>query len=272
MKAIKKFLIIASIISTLIGIISFVIWFIFLLDDLDLIDLEDATTSVNTGNSIDLTISDAEIEDLLTMSEQEVWQGLTGGLLSARPSEVLPENAGQITEAVTSQLETITVPTWAWENEGDTTNLNKVTKNREIQVNRFLAKLWTAFFTDLYNTDPNFVIAEGYLGGYRLDGTGVGQIGYKSAHTYGAAIDINAYEAGNPYGSQQPYTKEEWEALPENHVKYQTIYIDSPIVQIAHKYTLLWGGEWNGTTKDIMHFSFVCDGKTREERLQLFAN
>ena len=271
LKTIKRFLKIAAIITTLISAVSLIIWIIFVLNELDLIDLGGSTTD-SGSSSINSTITDAEVKDLLAMSEQEVWQGLTGGLLSARPSETLPANANEITAAVESQLETITVPTWAWEDEGDPNNFNKVTKERSLQVNKFLAKLWTAFFTDLYNTDKNFVIAEGYLGGYRVDGTGVGQIGYKSAHTYGAAIDINWYEAGNPYGSQQPYTKEEWDNLPENHVKYQTIYIDSPIVQIAHKYTLLWGGEWNGTTKDIMHFSFVCDGKTREERIQLFAN
>ena len=82
---------------------------------------------------------------------------------------------------------------------------------------------------------------------------------------YGAAVDINPYEDGNPYGSEGPYSKSEWEALPENHLKYQIIYKDSPMVQIAQAYTLNWGGSWTHGTYDIMHFSFVCDGKTRAE-------
>ena len=269
LKKIRKYMKIGITILTIITIVSSIVGLLMLLDSLNLIDLG-GLTEVGAGSFG--TVTDAEIKDLLTMSDEEVWRGLTGGLLSEKPTETLPSNASQITAAVESQLETITVPTWAWENEGDTTNLNKVTKNRSIQVNKFLAKLWTAFFTDLYNADKNFVIAEGSIGCYRVDGTGYGQIGYRSAHTYGAAIDLNWYEDGNPYGSQQPYTKEEWKALPENHLKYQIIYVGSPIVEIAHKYTLLWGGEWNGTTKDIMHFSFVCDRKTRAERIQLFAN
>lgn len=271
MKNIKRIIFWVTIITTLISIFSFVTWFIYVLTEIGIIDIEEMGGTDSTG-SIDSTITDPEVQELLTMSDEEVWQGLTGGVLSARPDETLPANASEITAAVEKNLVTITVPTWAWEDEGDPNNLNKVTKNRSMQVNGFLAKLWTAFFTDLYNTDKNFVIAEGYYGCYRVDGTGYGQIGYKSAHTYGAAIDLNWYEAGNPYGDQQPYTKEEWKALPENHLKYQIIYIDSPIVQIAHKYTLLWGGEFRGTTKDIMHFSFVCDGRTRAERIQEFAN
>ena len=44
------------------------------------------------------------------------------------------------------------------------------------------------------------------------------------------------------------------------------------MVKVAHKYTLLWGGEWSGTTRDIMHFSFICDGSTRAERIMKYGN
>lgn len=261
-----------AIISTIISVFSLIVWILFLLNELDILDLTDyaGVSGTDSTTAVNNHISNAEIREILAMSDAEVWQGLTGGLLSARPNEETPANADAISAAVEAQLETITVPTWGWEDEADETNLNKVTKNRSFSVNSFLADIWIAFFTDLYHTDENFVIADNFYGCYRNDVDG---IGYKSAHTYGAGIDLNWYEAGNPDGNNvHIYTKEEVEAMPESHLKYQIIYQDSPIVQIAHKYTMVWGGEFGGSYKDIMHFSFVCDGKTREERIQLYGN
>ncbi len=263
LKKIRRITIIVSIIFILIVIIGIV----FFLNDAGLIDLGDTNS---TDSSISGTVTDADVKQVMAMSDEEVWKGLTNGLLSDRPSDRSPANASQIESTVRQQMVDITVPTRAWENAGDSSNMNIVRKDVTVQVNKLLAGLWTAFFTDLYNEAPNFVIKS--VGVFRIDGTGYGQIGYKSGHTYGAAVDINWYGDGNPYGTKPAYSKEEWNALPENHLKYQIIYKDSDVVKIAHKYTLYWGGEWTGKNKDIMHFSFVCDGKSRADRIQMYGN
>lgn len=228
------------------------------------------SASKNAGN-VNVNMS-PEVEELLTMSDEEVWRGLTGGLLSARPAETLPANADEIEAAVRKQIVSLEIPIRRWAS-GDDSNLQTVETTTTIQVNSFLEKLFIEFFQNVFDADPTFVTAS--VGGFRIDGTGYGQIGFRSAHTYGAAIDINWYEDGNPYGSLSDgsvkiYSQAEWEALPENHLKYQIIYENSPLVQVAHKFTLLWGGaDWTGDTRDTMHFSFVADGRTREDRLSL---
>ncbi len=214
------------------------------------------------------TITDADVKEVIAMSDEDVWKGLTGGYLTDRPSDKSPANASQIEEKVRSQIVNITVPIRAWEEPSNDSNMKKVKKEVTLEVNSLLAKLWQAFFEDLYNDAPDFVISS--VGCFRIDGLGTGQIGFLSAHTYGAAVDIN--ENQNPYGSQQPYSEEQWKAMSESHAKYQTIYTGSNVIKIAHKYTLYWGGEWSGSTKDLMHFSFVCDGKSRAERIQLMGN
>ena len=253
-----------SLIITILLSIMIIIGIMFVLDGVGIIDLG----GNNANSSINGVVTDADVREVMAMSDADVWRGLTGGLLTDRPADKSPANADQIEAAVRKQIVNITVPIRAWENAGDSSNMNIVKKEVTLEVNSLLAKLWTAFFNDLYNEVPNFVIVS--VGCFRIDGLDVGQIGFKSAHTYGAAIDINPDQ--NPYGSQQPYSKSEWSKLPENHSKYQTIYVDSDVVKIAHKYTLYWGGEWSGTTKDIMHFSFIADGKSRAERIQMFGN
>lgn len=245
--------------------IMIIIGIMFVLDGVGIINL-----GGSNAYGADFGTVSADVKEVMAMSDEEVWKGLTGGLLSDIPASRQPENANEIEAAVEKQIVDITVPIRAWENAGDSSNMNIVKSEATIQVNSLLAKLWEAFFNDLYNNAPDFVINS--VGCFRIDGYGPRQIGFRSGHTYGAAVDINPDEDGNPYGEQEPYSKSEWEALPENHLKYQLIYKDSNVVKIAHKYTLYWGGEWSGSIKDIMHISFICDGKTRAERIQMFGN
>lgn len=261
----KKIRIVTIFITILLSIM-IIIGIMFVLDGVGIIDLGGS----NSNSSVNGVVTDADVREVMAMSDTEVWKGLTGWLLTDRPADKNPANADQIEANVRKQIVNITVPTRAWENPSDSSNMNIVKKEVTLEVNSLLAKLWTAFFNDLYNEAPDFVINS--VGCFRIDGTGYGQIGFKSAHTYGAAVDINWYEDGNPYGEQQPYSKSQWEAMSESHLKHQIIYTDSNVVKIAHKYTLYWGGDWTGSTKDLMHFSFVCDGKSRAERIQMFGN
>lgn len=256
-KKIKRIVLIVNIAQT----VMFVVGFILILSEAGIIDV--GATSSDSNSNLNLTVTAPEIQEVLAKTDVEVWNALTGGLLSARPDDKAPANADAIEAAVRSQIVDITVPIRTWENPSDDSNLNMKDSEATLEVNKFLEKFWIGFFNDIYKNCPKFAIVD--VGCFRIDGLGYGQIGFKSAHTYGAAVDINPYEDGNPYGSEGPYSKSEWEALPENHLKYQIIYKDSPMVQIAQAYTLNWGGSWTHGTYDIMHFSFVCDGKTRAE-------
>lgn len=189
--------------------------------------------------------------DILEISDSEAWNKLTNGKLSSRPAEKEPANRADIQAEVSKKIVPITVKirTWAGSSGLETTD-----KDVEIQVNEELKDVWKGFFEDIYNEATDFVINE--FGGYRIDGTGYGQVGARSAHEYGAAVDLNW--SFNPYGTRAPLTKQEWNNLSETRSKYEIIYAGSKVVEIAHKYTLSWGGDWN-TTYDIMHFSFFGD-------------
>lgn len=241
--------------------IMIIIGIMFVLDGVGIINLGGS----NAYGSDFGTVS-ADVKEVMAMSDEEVWKGLTGGLLTDIPAEHWPSNASEIQAAVEKQIVDITVPIRAWENAGDSSNMNIVKGEATIEVNSLLAKLWEAFFNDLYNDAPDFVIAE--VGGYRPDES----LGVRSGHSYGAAVDINPFELGNDFAIMEPYSKSQWDAMPETHLKHQIIYKDSNVVKIAHKYTLYWGGDWSGAKKDLMHISFVCDGKTRAERIQMFGN
>ena len=191
----KKIRIVTIFITILLSIM-IIIGIMFVLDGVGIIDLGGS----NSNSSVNGVVTDADVREVMAMSDTEVWKGLTGGLLTDRPADKNPANADQIEANVRKQIVNITVPTRAWENPSDSSNMNIVKKEVTLEVNSLLAKLWTAFFNDLYNEAPDFVINS--VGCFRIDGTGYGQIGFKSAHTYGAAVDINWYEDGNPYGEQ----------------------------------------------------------------------
>ena len=198
--------------------------------------------------------------DILKISDQDAWERLTNGKISARPQDKATNS--DLQNEVDKKIKTITVKIRTW--AGDT-GLERTDKEIQLQVNEELEEMWIAFFEDLYESAPDFCIVE--WGGYRVDGTGVGQVGQKSAHNYGAAVDLNWSQ--NYYG-KQPMTKAEWEAMPESREKYQEIYINSPMVEVAHKYTLSWGGDWT-SCKDNMHFSFFAD-ESRDTLIQKWGN
>ena len=260
-KKIRRIILVVNIVYT----VMFIVGFILLLGEAGIIEIGDTSVS-NSDSDFSITITDPKVKEVMTKSDSEVWSELTGGLLTSKPSEKLPSNASEIEQAVNKKMTDIIIPIRQWEDSSDDTNLNTKQGETTITVNSFLKEFWMAFFNDLYTKCPKFVISS--VGCFRIDGVGYGQVGYKSAHTYGAAVDINPYDEGNPYGSTAPYTKSEWEKLPENHLKYQIIYSDSPMAQLAKAYTLDWGGTWPRGTYDIMHFSFIADYQTRADWIQ----
>lgn len=190
-----------------------------------------------------------DIKTMMNLSDKDAWLALTG--TSTNYNNVSKET-------MDSRVTTITVPirVWASSDEGDMST-EKIDK--KLTVNSALAPLFSAFFNDIYNEAPEFVMVSSEVACYNYrNATGSNSL---SAHAYGAACDINWTTKGNGYGDTV-YTEEEWNSLKESKVKHQIIYKNSKVVQIAHRYTLSWGGEWNSST-DAMHFSFIKD-KTRE--------
>lgn len=260
MKLLKKIKWIGLIVG-IVFVIILMIGFVITLDKLPGINIQDSSGASNITNSLEYPNIEEETQNVMSKTDDEIMKGLTAGLLNSSSAK---SSSNVVEQAVKDQLVDITVPTWAWADENDSTNLEKVTKNQTFQVNSFLAKLWTDFFTDLYQNVPDFVIVEYEC--FKIEDTGEEQ---KSGHIYGAAFDLNGSTAGNEYGGT-PYTKEQWQKLPENHTKYQTIYMDSPMVNIAHQYTLRWGGEFS-SHKEGRHFSFIGD-YTRADTLQKYGN
>ena len=189
----------------------------------------------------------ADVTSIINLTDSEAWLALTGTSTNYK-------NVSKST--MDSRVTTITVPIRAWSSSNSS---DKSTKKVEktLTVNKALAQLYTEFFTDIYNNAPDFIIEEVACYNYRATTNSTSL----SAHAYGAACDINWSTTGNGYGATV-YNKTTWNSLSESKSKYQVIYSGSKVVEIAHKYTLSWGGEWNSVT-DAMHFSFIKD-KTRE--------
>lgn len=102
-------------------------------------------------------------------------------------------------------------------------------------VNRTVAKRFQGFLKALKRTGYNVYSLGGYAN-RNIAGTGT-----KSLHAYGLAIDINP--AQNPVTYGRPITN-----LPRG------------VGALAAKYGLVWGGNWNGSKKDTMHFSVPAFG------------
>lgn len=190
--------------------------------------------------------------NIMAMSDADAWYALTGYYSSNDANIYVSKNI------MDSRMVTISVPIRVWTSmdKDDYSTKKSIIK---ITVNRELASLYSNFFNDLYNEtgsgDNLFVINPNEIGCYNYrQATGSTRL---SAHAYGAACDINWNTVGNGYG-HHVYTRNEWLNLDKSKSKYQIIYKNSKVVDIIHRYTLSWGGEWNSST-DAMHFSFIGD-------------
>jgi len=201
--------------------------------------------------------------EVIGMSESEIWIAATNGVLNGKPADKIPSNAAAILAAVQSNLITITVPVRVWANPNDRNNQETIETTMTRSVNKAVAPVFESFFTDIFN-ETYLVIDLNNTGSWRgVDGA----LGYRSMHSYGAAFDINyatTYQGKRTNGywqwadSRPAYSKQEWEAITDYHAKYETIYKDSPVAEIAKKYNITWGGNWNNF--DTMHFSAFGEG------------
>ena len=199
---------------------------------------------VSEENS-EVIISD---DSVIMLSDEEAWSLLTGYSTSKNANLFVTKRH------MDARVVDVVVPIRVWSSSAANDYSTKKA-NVRITVNRALANLYYNFFTDIYNEATDFVInpSEIYCYSYRAK-TGGGRL---SAHSYGAACDVNWSTTGNGYGAHV-YTAQEWNRLSKSKAKYQIVYKGSKVAEIAHRYTLSWGGEWRSVT-DAMHFSFIGD-------------
>lgn len=105
---------------------------------------------------------------------------------------------------------------------------------KTVTVNAAVADRFKGFLDDLAATGYPLNSVGGYV---NRNARGSNR---KSNHAYGLAVDVNP--------SSNPMTGALITDMPDN------------IRDIAAKYDLVWGGDWNGRTKDTMHFSFPYMG------------
>lgn len=105
----------------------------------------------------------------------------------------------------------------------------------KLTVNRSMADNFIGFLNALSKTGYK-VTSLGSYANRNIAGTNT-----KSLHAYGLAIDINP--SANP-------------------VAYDKVITNLPpgVGRLAAKYGLAWGGKWNGSKKDPMHFSKPWNG------------
>ena len=108
---------------------------------------------------------------------------------------------------------------------------------KKVQVHKLVAGCLTAVANEIKNNNVSYTIRA--IGGYRYDSNnGSSNIGEKSYHTYGVAVDINPDT--NPFiagGGTAPHD------MPQEYI------------EAFKNHGWSWGGNWNGT-KDYMHFEF----------------
>ncbi len=107
-------------------------------------------------------------------------------------------------------------------------------------LNASVAPRFQNFINALTATGYKIKTAGSYADRNQANGSG-----QPSLHSYGLAIDINAYAAGNSYNPGN--AGRHYENLPPG------------ISSLAAKYGLVWGGDWKNS-KDYMHFSVPYKG------------
>lgn len=109
-------------------------------------------------------------------------------------------------------------------------------RGRRLTVNRSAANNFIGFLEALHDRGYNIHTLYSYAN-RNIAGTN-----RKSLHAYGLAIDINP--------AQNPVT---WNGK---------VVTDMPrgVGRLAAKYGLAWGGNWNGSKRDTMHFSIPAYG------------
>ena len=132
---------------------------------------------------------------------------------------------GSSEEQQSAYITTITVPIWDG-NQETTMNLS---------VNKYLVDNYQAVFREL--TDIKFPIIASQTGAYNY--RAVASSGRLSDHGFGSAIDVN------------------WDHNPQYGYPDNTQYgINESVIKAFAKQGFYWGGDWDVSSLDPMHFSW----------------
>ena len=165
--------------------------------------------------------------------------------LTAKGMRVFPGGyLFQTEEEAAANMVTVTVDVWNVDENGE-----KYATKKSLQVNQFLAEDVVNIFKEIFEDPSQFPIKS--VGGYCWRTTAFGSV---SQHSYGTCIDINPDENYYCYSSDgTAITGTHWEP-------YEDIYSitpDGPVVAAFAKYGWTWGGDWDGSVKDYMHFTYL---------------
>lgn len=219
----------------------------------------DPTTN---GANYNPTIS-ASVQEIINMSESQVWQLISEGKYSSYDEANKAAQANKTTEEKfwSGMLVQVEVPVWKW---SDSFKTSKVSSTTKIQVNKHLSEYYKSFMTDLYNAPEQYVIL--IVGGYdfRTKNTASGPSKNYSGHSFGATLDINWNSDG--MGLKDIPYKESSLSEP---LKSEVCSAGSNWYNIAKKYDLDWGGNWSQKSLDPMHFSLVGDNKKDTRKFEM---
>lgn len=219
----------------------------------------DPTTN---GTNYNPTVS-ASVQEIINMSESQVWQLISEGKYSSYDEANKAAQANKTTEEKfwSGMLVQVEVPIWKW---SDSSKTSKVSSTTKIQVNKHLSEYYKSFMTDLYNAPEQYVIL--IVGGYnfRTKNTASGPSKNYSGHSFGATLDINWNSDG--MGLKDTPYKESSLSEP---LKSEVCSAGSNWYNIAKKYDLDWGGNWSQKSLDPMHFSLVGDNNKDTRKFEM---
>lgn len=205
----------------------------------------------------------ASVQEIINMSESQVWQLISEGKYSSYDEANKAAQANKTTEEKfwSGMLVQVEVPVWKW---SDSSKTSKVSSTTKIQVNKHLSEYYKSFMTDLYNAPEQYVIL--IVGGYnfRTKNTASGPSKNYSGHSFGATLDINWNSDG--MGLKDTPYKESSLSEP---LKSEVCSAGSNWYNIAKKYDLDWGGNWSQKSLDPMHFSLVGDNKKDTRKFEM---
>lgn len=214
------------------------------------------------GANYNPTVS-ASVQEIINMSESQVWQLISEGKYSSYDEANKAAQANKTTEEKfwSGMLVQVEVPIWKW---SDSSKTSKVSSTTKIQVNKHLSEYYKSFMTDLYNAPEQYVIL--IVGGYnfRTKNTASGPSKNYSGHSFGATLDINWNSDG--MGLKDTPYKESSLSEP---LKSEVCSAGSNWYNIAKKYDLDWGGNWSQNSLDPMHFSLVGDNKKDTRKFEM---
>ena len=215
-----------------------------------------------TGTNYNPNVS-ASVQEIINMSESQVWQLISEGKYSSYDEANKAAQANKTAEEKfwSGLLVQVEVPIWKW---SDSSKTSKVSSTTKIQVNKHVAEYFKSFMTDLYNAPDQYVIL--IIGGYnfRTKNTASGPSKNYSGHSFGATLDIN-WETDGMGLKDTPYK----ESSLSEPLKSEVCSVDSNWYNIAKKYDLDWGGNWSQKSLDPMHFSLVGDNKKDTRKFEM---